>query len=596
LESGIDPTPANDLSTLRLSVSVPETGNDVYGELSVAGNTVTGSPAAILTAVRYALEEHDPDVLVCSTSELIPTLYEMATVAGVDDFSLSRWLGVDYQRLASRSTYSSYGRVGHSPARYNVPGRAIVDESNTFFYGETNLDGVLDLVSRSKKPIQELAWASIGNVLTAIQICEAHDRDVLVPWNSWRHEFFKPMGTLHDADRGGFIFAPEVGLHENVHELDFSSLYPNIICTRNVSPDVIRCDCHRDRADVPELGYSICDDRGYLVDVLQPIIDARDEIKAAIRREQERDEPDEERLRELEGRSGALKWILVACFGYQGFSNAKFGRVECHEAINAFAREILLTAKQRLEVGGWRVVHGIVDSIWVTPAPDVEKEQREDLRELAAEITEAVQIRLEHEAHYDWVTFVPQRESDAGALMKYFGKVAGGDEFKVRGIEARQRSTPPFIEKVQRSCLERFDATRSPEAVLARLRDGIERLHAGTVPVEQLVERNRVSKPLEGYTQNTQNVAALKRARDQDLAVHPGQDIEYVVVDDEKSSRERVALAHEAIESYDPSYYETELVRAVESLLSPLGWDRSKIRRELAETRVPELTAFANTE
>ena len=71
----------------------------------------------------------------------------MATDAGVDDFSLSRWPDVDYQQLASRSTYSSYGRVGHSPARYNVPGRAIIDESNTFFYGETNLDGVLDLVS-----------------------------------------------------------------------------------------------------------------------------------------------------------------------------------------------------------------------------------------------------------------------------------------------------------------------------------------------------------------------------------------------------------------------------------------------------------------
>ncbi len=62
------------------------------------------------------------------------------------------------------------------------------------------------------------------------------------------------------------------------------------------------------------------------------------------------------------------------------------------------------------------------------------------------------------------------------------------------------------------------------------------------LPVEHLVERNRVSKPLEGYTQNTQNVAALKRARDQDLAVHPGQDIEYAVVD-EKSSRDHVALA-----------------------------------------------------
>ncbi|GAA0523695.1 DNA polymerase I [Halorubrum aquaticum] len=596
LETSCDPTPTAELSTLRLGIPVTETGQDTYSELTIAGETVTDSSRDILTTVQAAIETHDPDILVCSTSEIIPTLHEMATDAGVDDFLLSRWPDVDYQQLASRSTYSSYGRVGHSPARYNVPGRAIIDESNTFFYGEANLDGVLDLVSRSKKPIQELAWASIGNVLTAIQICEAHDRGVLVPWNSWRHEFYKPMGTLHDADRGGFIFAPEVGLHENVHELDFSSLYPNIICTRNVSPDVIRCDCHSDRKDVPGLGYSICDDRGYLVDVLQPIIDARDEIKAAIRRERKRDDPDEDRLAELEGRSGALKWILVACFGYQGFSNAKFGRIECHEAINAFAREILLTAKQQLEDGGWRVVHGIVDSIWVTPDPDVDDDDRENLEALTTAITERVEIRLEHEAHYDWVAFVPQRESNAGALTKYFGKVAANDEFKLRGIEARQRSTPPFIEDVQRDCLERFDATRSPDAVLDCLQDAIKRLHAGTVPVEQLVEQNRVSKPLEGYTQNTQNVAALKRARDQDLAVHPGQDIEYVVVDDEKSSRERVALTHEEVESYDASYYETQLVRAVESVLSPLGWDRTEIRRELTETRVPKLAAYASTE
>jgi len=271
----------------------------------------------------------------------------------------------------------------------------------------------------------------------------------------------------------------------------------------------------------------------------------------------------------------------------------KFGRIECHEAINAFAREILLTAKERLEAGGWQVVHGIVDSIWVTPSPDVEDGDRQDLEMLATEITEAVEIRLEHEAYYDWVAFVPQRESDAGALTKYFGKVTEEDEFKLRGIEARQRSTPPFIEQVQRSCLKLFDETRSEDAILECLRNAIGRLHDREVPVDQLVERNRVSKPLEGYTQNTQSVAALKRSRDQGLAIHPGHDIEYVVVDDEKTSRDRVALAHEEIESYDPSYYETELIRAVESVVSPLGWDRSKIRRELAETQTLELTLFS---
>jgi DNA polymerase I len=190
------------------------------------------------------------------------------------------------------------------------------------------------------------------------------------------------------------------------------------------------------------------------------------------------------------------------------------------------------------------------------------------------------------------VAFVPQRESDAGALTKYFGKVAGDDDFKIRGIEARQRSTPPFIEDVQRDCLDRLDATRSPDAVLGGLERAIDELQAGNVAVERLVERNRVSKPLEGYSQNTQNVAALKRAREQDLAVHPGQDIEYVVVDDDKSSRDRVALAHEEIETYDASYYETQLVRAVESVLSPLGWDRSDIRRELSGERDAVLSSF----
>ncbi len=136
----------------------------------------------------------------------------------------------------------------------------------------------------------------------------------------------------------------------------------------------------------------------------------------------------------------------------------------------------------------------------------------------------------------------------------------------IRGIEARQRSTPLFIEDVQRSCLEKFATTRSPEVVLRRLGKAIERLHAEEVPVKELVERNRVSKPLESYTQTTRNVAALKRACDQDLTVHPGQDIEYVVIDDEKSSWNRVAL-HER-ETYDASYYETQLVRAVESILS----------------------------
>jgi DNA polymerase I len=297
-------------------------------------------------------------------------------------------------------------------------------------------------------------------------------------------------------------------------------------------------------------------------------------------------------VRELEARSGALKWILVACFGYQGFSNAKFGRIECHEAINAYARDILLTAKEHLEAGGWRVVHGIVDSIWVTPDSAVDDAARDDLDDLAAAVTDDVGIRLEHEAQYDWVAFVPQRDGDAGALTKYFGQRADGSGFKFRGIEARQRSTPPFVEQVQRECVEILGETRDPDAVLERVQAAVDRLHAGTVDAHSLVATNRVSQPLEAYSQSTLNVAALERASDQDLPVHPGQDVEYVVVDDAKSSRERVQLAHECDGRYDADYYEKLVVRAAESVLSPLGWSREDVRRELAETDVTDLGAW----
>jgi len=46
--------------------------------------------------------------------------------------------------------------------------------------------------------------------------------------------------------------------------------------------------------------------------------------------------------------------------------------------------------KQRLEAGGWRVVHGIVDSIWVTPNADVddEKSSRDQVALAHEEISE----------------------------------------------------------------------------------------------------------------------------------------------------------------------------------------------------------------
>jgi DNA polymerase I len=581
LDTGTDPVPGRDLRTLRLAASESALVEAPLRRLTLGEETVTGSPGAVVDAVAERLCRVDPDVLVVSRATVVPRLVETAAHAGADEeFALGRRSG--YTKRAGRSTYESYGRVGHSPARYAVPGRAVVDESNTFFWDQGGLAGSLDLVERSHKPLQELSWASIGTVLTAIQIRTARERDVLVPWNAWRPELFKSMGRLHDADRGGLTLAPQPGVHEDVHELDFASLYPNIIVTRNVSPETTRCGCHRGD-DVPGLGYAICDRRGYLADVLEPLIDDRARLK---RERTTTDDP--ARTDALDDRIAALKWILVACFGYQGFSNAKFGRIECHEAINAYARAILLDAKDALEAGGWRVLHGIVDSLWVTPRA---RDDQRPLKTIAAEVTDDVGIPLEYEDAYDWLAFVPMRDSEAGALTRYFGGVADGDHV-FRGIECRQRSTCEWVARLQRDLVRLVGETRDPEAVCDRLRVRLAELERGEVDPGALAVTNRVSRARAAYKQYTRSVAALDRVADRGLERHPGEDVRYVVVDDARDDRDRVRLASENPDTVDTAFYRDRAVRAAESVCAPFGWRRDRIGEYLAEGERTRLDAF----
>ena len=578
LETGTDPTPAERLRSVSLSLSDPALADEDVGALRCDGELAGETARMALEAVADTLADVDPDVLVLSNADLVPLLHDRAGELGVD-LNLGRQPG--HTQLAGESTFESYGRVGHSPARYNVPGRAIVDTSNSFLWSSGGIPGMVDLVKRAKRPLQEVAWGSIGNNFTAIQIREATERGVLVPWRAWEHEEFKSARTLHDADRGSVTFEPETGFHEDVVEVDFASLFPNIMRTRNLSPETVRCDCH-DTADVPNLGYSVCPEKeGFVGDVLGPIIDDRAAIKRRIK---QTDDPEE--VERLEGRSEALKWILVTCFGYQGFNNSKFGRIEVHESINAYGREILLDAKTRLEDGGWRLLHGIVDSLWAMPREDAPV----GIHDLCGQITEAVGIDLEFEAAFDWVAFVPLRDGRGGSLTSYFGKRRDG-EYKYRGIEVRQRSTPTFVGRVQADLIETLDEHREAEPVVDRLARHLNELRSGNVDPADLVIRTRASKPVEGYDQRTRTVAALERYADHGIPRNPGQDVQYVIVDDEKQTRERVRLPWEA-DRYDPESYSELTIRAAESVLLPLEWDRDGINEYLRETADTKITSW----
>ena len=131
LEEEIDPLPIHELSKMRIAVSETELASERVTELTIDDETVTGSCEDVLATLSNRVESVDPDVLFLNTSDLIPVLFQQADRLDVE-FQLGRRPG--WQRLAGESTYESYGQVGQSLARYNLPGWVIIDGSNTFMW------------------------------------------------------------------------------------------------------------------------------------------------------------------------------------------------------------------------------------------------------------------------------------------------------------------------------------------------------------------------------------------------------------------------------------------------------------------------------
>src|SRR3989304_4491740 len=169
--------------------------------------------------------------------------------------------------------------------------------------------GLAELLRLSLVMPQEQARLTPGTAISAMQVNLAVRDGCLVIWKKNRPEDFKTAEDLVLGDRGGFIFEPEVGLHEGLYELDFSALYPSIMAKYNISPECLDCSCCGGSAfPVPGLKYRLCTSRvGLIPRVLKPILERRRYYKK-MKREPG---PLEEVYRD---RDAILKWLLVTTF------------------------------------------------------------------------------------------------------------------------------------------------------------------------------------------------------------------------------------------------------------------------------------------
>jgi DNA polymerase-2 len=566
----------------------PKYRRTVQLEIGYDGATYTlegSAPADVLEAFNVHLRRCDPDILLTEYGDavLLPMLVGLAAEREYP-LALNRDREEGYFTTGATS-YFSYGKIVHKDGAFELAGRWHLDTENSFMMGESSLDGVAEIARLTQLPVQHQARSSIGSALSSMQLSWASRHGYLIPAKKREPEDFKSAATLLLADRGGLIFQPEQGYHEQVGELDFVSTYPTIMVEHNVSPETVNCRCCRNGV-VPELEYTLCERReGIVPATLRPVVQKRAFYKQEKQRRKKLGDP---RWTVYDRRQNALKWMLVTCFGYLGYKNARFGRIEAHETVNAFSRDAILRAKELAERQGFHFLHAIVDCMWLRKPGATE----EEYERLARDVSRDAGITISLEGIYTWILF-PASKMDPllPAANRYVGWYTNG-EIKIRGVEMRRRDTPEFVKRVQGEMLKVFGAAGSVAEVealvpraLATAREFIDRLRAGEADPRELVIRRHISRDPDEYTQRSTSAVVAQALAEAGVRLAPGETIEYVIVDasGKKAPARAVPLAlYSFDDGYDIEKYTDLTLRAVETLVLPFGYDVARLAREFA--------------
>jgi len=547
-----------------------------------------GSPRDQLETLARRLREWDPDVIESEwgDSALLPLL---------DRWSRDENIPLGFSRDAARGmagrgerSFYTYGRaIYQGGARYFF-GRWHLDRRNSFMHAQTGNAGLFEIARIAKIPVQRAARCTIGTSLSSMQTGWAWTNGILIPMEKQQAEDFRPASELLSADKGGLVYEPEIGWHENVVEYDFTSMYPEMMVSHNISPETVNCACCPDNL-VPEIGHTLCTKRrGLVPSVLAPILIKRAEYK---RRYKARGA----RAALYKARADAHKWCLVCCFGYLGFKNARFGKIEAHECVTAWGREVLLSAKDEVEARGGHLLHALVDALWVKVPPGT------DLEELRGAMEKAARCPLALEGVYKWLRFcASKRDARSGVPGRYFGAFQSG-ELKIRGLACRRHDTPPLIKNLQGALLARLARAGELCERRACIPDLLEivaqarlRLKENRVSAEELAITFNLARAPEDYGRDNATAIAVRKLTAAGIKLHMGETVKYVIANAKDRVKEwraqPLALMEGGLE-YDVARYLELLERGAREILDGLvdAPAPAKKSRAAAPPREPEL-------
>ncbi|MEM1537888.1 MAG: DNA-directed DNA polymerase I [Candidatus Nezhaarchaeales archaeon] len=360
---------------------------------------------------------------------------------------------------------------------------------------------------------------------------------------------------------GAIVLEPKPGAYFNITVLDFTSLYPSILKTRNLSYEVINCPHKECRSNIiAGTPHWVCVKRRGLTST---IIGMLRDFRAYWFKPKSKDKSLSQEVRSWYSVvERSLKVILNASYGVMGHENFPLYCPPAAEAVTAVGRYIISRTIDKAKELGLEVIYGDTDSIFVL------NPREEDVEKLAAWVEEELRVDLDVDKKYRYVAFPKLKKNYLGVLED--GSV------EIKGMVGKKRNTPEFLKiafseliGILASVHSQDEFVQAKEKIRSIVRDCYSRLKGRKYTLDDLAFKVMLSKSPKHYVKTTpQHVKAAQQLANIGKRVEAGDIIAFVKV---KGPIGVKPLPLARIDEVDVDKYIGHLRTTFEQVLEALG-------------------------
>lgn len=481
--------------------------------------------------------------------------------------------GKEKKMVHKVSIWQQWDRGGHDLeelSEYSLADSMAVKELYDFF-----LPIEMEMSKVSHATLGEASISTTSQLVEFMLMCYAHEHGQMIPNKPEDSEIGARLANPYE---GAYVKTPEAGIYDNIVVYDFRSLYPSIIIAHNIDPSTI-CDDDVEHFESPN-GVKFRKDRvGIMPLVLKMLIDERYEVKKAFKKD-----PDS---KALAARSTALKILANAFYGYMGYARSRWYSRECASSITAYARFFILQTIEQAEKFGFRTLYSDTDSVLLLIGDKKKEDANNFMKTVNASLPKGMELELED--FYTRGVFVGKRGAGGAGAKKKYALLSESGRIKIKGFELVRRDWAKIAKDTQLAVLEAILKEGSKEKAVKIVKDIIERLREGKVPIADLAIHTQLRKGIGSYDIKSPELAAAKKAIEQGVKRKDemeGAVIGYVITSHGNTISER-AEVEETAKDYDPDYYiDHQIIPATLKILKELGINEEELKGGGAQKRL----------